>query len=227
MHAAADAKTYRVGDPIRLDLQLKNTSKKPYMLVDPRMPSGWYPTMAFGVRLTRDNKPLLQIQPSDFYQGSYSGPPGFKTLPPGKSFHNSICLQHWLDWQLNLPLPEGNYELAIAFDSNKFAGMQATGVELAHRWDAKPITFTVRGAMRTDAIEILKLVGEKAGEKYIQSDLISPNAARRNWARSTIWEYGDSRLRPYLEKIESEHKAIYGEDRSDLDRLSPVESHRN
>lgn len=224
---SVDSKTYRLGDPIRLDLVLSNTSQRPYKVVNPRLPSGWYPTMAFGVKLVRNRNTVLEIEPSEFYVGSYSGPPGFETLAPGRAFRNSICLQGWLDWQLNLPLTEGDYELSIAFDSSKYAAIRAKGVELLHRWDAKPIQFSIRGPARTDAVEILKLAGQLAGEKHIETDLVSENPARRNWAWDTIRRYGDSRLGDYLEKLVADHEEIYGRDsRHSTDRLRPYSQQR-
>jgi hypothetical protein len=121
-----------------------------------------------------------------------------------------------------LPLAEGDYELTVAFDSRKFAGMHPKGIELALRWDAKPVRFAIRGAARTDPVEILKVAGQKANEKYIETDLISENAARRGFAWQTIWDYGDSRLREYLEKSRTDHAAFYLNDRADFNnRLRP------
>jgi hypothetical protein len=198
LRASVDSQTYRIGDPIRLELELKNDSTSVYELVMPEMPSGWYPTMAFGVRLIRGNQVVRHFEPSDFYVGSYSGPPPFKSFAPGATFHSDICLQHFvLDTS---PLPEGDYQLELAFDSAAFAGIQPTGSEFACRFDAKPIVFSIRGAARTDPEEILRLIGDKVGLQSIVDDITSSDPERRPRAWIAIWAYGDSRLSPFLRK---------------------------
>lgn len=204
LSAAVDSEKYRTGDPIRLDLKLTNTSRTPYATVLPRLPSGWYPTMAYGIRLRRDGKVVLDLAPSGVYVGSYSGPPRFETLPPGETFSGSICLQHFLRPQVDLPLPEGEYELTVSFDSSRFPGIKPVGAQVVHEWEAKPVRFTVKGAAREDAAEILRVVGEKTGLKWIETDLTSPQYERRTRAWLAVFNYGDSRLEGIVARIERE-----------------------
>jgi hypothetical protein len=203
--ASVDAKEYRIGDPIRLDLQMVNHSKKPYSVVMPELPSGWWPTMAYGIRLKRGSEILLDLAPTDFYLGSYSGPPGFQTLAPEEAFRDSICLQYFLHGDISRPLPAGDYELAVAFDSSKFAGIRPQGVQLVHRWDAKPIQFTIKGEARMNPTEILRSIGEKTKLRWLESDLISPQSSRRERAWRAVFQYGDSRLEEFVAKIEKDH----------------------
>jgi len=49
--ATLDAKTYRVGDPIRLHLELMNNTTNSYELIMPELYSGGIDTMAYGIRL--------------------------------------------------------------------------------------------------------------------------------------------------------------------------------
>jgi hypothetical protein len=205
LSASVDAEEYRTGDPIRLDLKLTNASRTPYATVVPRLPSGWYPTMAYGIRLSWDKKVILDLAPSDYYIGSYSGPPKFETLPPGETFRSSVCLQHFLRPQVDLPLPEGEYELTVSFDSAKFPGIKPGGVQLVHEWEANPVRFTVKGPARKDAAEILRVVGEKTGLKWIETDLTSPQHERRTRAWLAVFNYGDSRLAEMVAKIETKH----------------------
>ncbi len=203
--AAVDAAEYRVGDPIRLELRLANRSERPYSVVRPKLPSGWWPTMAYGIRLYRGETPVLDLAPSDFYQGSYSGPPKFETLAPSEEFVGAICLQHFVGFKIGLPLAEGQYELKVTFDSSKFHGIMAKGVQLIGQWQAKPVTFVVKGPMRKDPADVLRLVGEKTGLRWIESDLTSPQLDRRTRAWQAVFGYGDSRLEPLIKKIEVEH----------------------
>jgi hypothetical protein len=198
LRASVDSRTYRVGDPIRLELELKNDSTSVYALVMPEMPSPWYPTMAFGVRLTRGNQVIWNSKPSDFYVGSYSGPPPFKSFGPGAVFHSKVCLQHFVGD--TSPLPEGDYQLDLAFDSAAFAMIQPKGSEFACRFDAKPVAFSIRGGARTDPEEILNLIGDKVGLQSIVDDITSSDPERRPRAWFAIWAYGDSRLSPFLRK---------------------------
>lgn len=220
--ATVDAATYRVGDPIQLQLTLTNHGAKPVAVVMPRLPSGWWPTMAYGIRLQRGNTVLFDLAPSDFYEGSYSGPPNFETLAPGASFHSTICLQHWLDYRLDMPLPEGDYQLTLTFDSSKFAGIRASGVQLLHRWTAPPVSFSVRGEARTDPDDLLAMVATKTGIKFLREDLISSNLQRYEPAWRTVLQYGDSRLAPLVNKIEAELR-LQHRNQSYINGLRPYE----
>ncbi|HEV2970843.1 MAG TPA: hypothetical protein VGY55_12805 [Pirellulales bacterium] len=155
--------------------------------------------MAFGIRLTRGKSGVANLEPSDFYIGSYSGPPDFQTLAPGESFKSDICLQYFLPQGRKLPLPEGDYQLWIAFDSTKFAGVNPKGTEIACRFDANPIAFSIKGAARTDPEELLRLIGEKVGLNSLRVDLASSNRAEQDQAWQAVVKYGDSRLVPFLQ----------------------------
>jgi hypothetical protein len=225
LRAAVDSSTYRVGDPIRLELELKNNSNRPYRVINPAT-GPWKSTVGFGIWLTRGKTAVISSEPAPLYLGSYMGPV-FTTLAPGRAFRDHICLQRWLCQSFDRPLAEGTYELAIAFDSTKIPLIEAKRAGLTHRWNAKPVAFTIRGPMRTDPDDILRIVGEKAGLKWLQTDLFSRQATRREIAWAAIREFGDSRLKPYLEKTESQHKDIYGKNPPDLRELPTVEFHRN
>lgn len=199
-----DAKSYRIGDPMRMDISLKNGSKQPYRLILPHVPSPWWPTMAYGVRLERvmeQPKVMLDMAPSGFYLGSYSGAPPFETLPPGQTFRDSICLQHWLRGKKVWPLPEGEYALAISFDSSKFPGVNPKGIEVVHWWSAPAAKFTVAGAARRDPKELLRIIGEKNSMPWLSTDLTSRRRSRKAAAWGAVREYGDSRLTPLLRTL--------------------------
>ena len=204
LSAEVDASEYRVGDPVRLTLRMRNTSDRPQRLYLPFVPSGWYPTMAYGVRLTRDRNPLIDLAASDYYVGSYSGPPDWHVLAPGETFEDSVCFQHWLQHVIDLPLPEGAYELTVTFDPSRFAGIRRNGGGSLHPWEAAPVRFRIRGAPRRDPGEILKLVAQKAGLKWLHEDLHGERSDRRDVVWRAIHEYGDSRLRPFLEEFEKD-----------------------
>jgi hypothetical protein len=155
--------------------------------------------MAFGFRLMRGTNVLVDWEPTDLYKGSYSGPPGFKTFKPGACFKSDICLQHFVPYGAKLPLPEGDYRLAIAFDSSKFSGIDPKGAEITCRFDANPVTFSIKGDARTDPEELLRLIGEKAGLKSLRMDLASSNRAEQDRAWQAVVKYGDSRLVLFLQ----------------------------
>ncbi|MHB1155489.1 MAG: HEAT repeat domain-containing protein [Phycisphaerales bacterium] len=203
--AELDANTFAVGEPIRLDLILTNTGQSPVSVPPPHLPSGWWSTMAYGVQLKRNDVVLLELAPSDFYSGSYAGPPRFETLASDEPFRSSVCLQSWLRPLITTPLPEGDYQLQITFDSAKFPGIKAKGIHLTPRWQAPVIRFIIRGEPIIDAREMLALIAKKAGKKYLLDDLASPQPARREPAWRAIFEYGDSRLMSFVQKFESEH----------------------
>jgi hypothetical protein len=147
----------------------------------------------------------LDLAASDAYAGSYGGPPPFRTLEPGAATEGSVCLQYFLRPLIDLPLPEGDYELRLRFDSREFAGIRPAGVQRTHAWDAEPVRFSVRGAPRRDPSEILEVIGDKAGLKWLRSDLISPRSDRRDAAWQAVYQYGDSRLVPLMERIDKEY----------------------
>ena len=204
LRAKVDSKEYRVGDPIRLELEMENHSKSPCSLVLPNLPSGWRPTMGYGIRLKRGEVALIDLKPSGDYRGSYSGPPSFRTLAPGEVFRSAICLQHFL-YQVDRPLPEGEYELTVAFDSSQFPGIRPQGVQWVHRWDASPLHFSIKGEALQDPAALLNLIGKMAGLRWIEQDLTSPQPERREPAWRAVFNYGDSRLSPLVEKIKTEH----------------------
>ena len=102
----------------------------------------------------------------------------------------------------------------------------AKGVQLIGQWQAKPVTFVVKGPMRKDPADVLRLVGEKTGLRWIESDLTSPQLDRRTRAWQAVFGYGDSRLEPLIKKIEVEHpeKSYHYLSAKDL---SPYESRCN
>jgi len=202
-----DSPTYRPGDPIGLDIVLKNTSNMPFKIIFPYAVWGWPPTMSWGIRLTRtgrDPSVVLDIKPSGFYLGSYGGPPEFKTLHPKKDFNDSICLQYWLRHQRIWPLSEGTYEIALAFDSLQFPGIKAEDLQKTGLLTAPPIRFKVSGDVRKDPEELLALIGKKTNKRSLRSDLTSRRNAIKEEAWWIVYEYGDARLTPLLEKI-AEH----------------------
>ncbi|CAN5394682.1 hypothetical protein BH10PLA1_BH10PLA1_08150 [soil metagenome] len=195
---SVDHPTYRVGDPITLRLELKNSGKRPVQAIPPNTPSNWNSIMGYGVKLARDGKTVLFFPPSDFYEGSYGGPPRFEVLGPGASFADLTSLQYWLSGYVDLPLREGTYEMQITFDSAKFSGIRATGSEVLHRWAAPPISFIVKGPARQDPQELLGLIAATTGDKFLVAHLSSPNRERRDRAWQSTRQYGDSRLDPFL-----------------------------
>jgi HEAT repeats len=194
LQISVDQSTFRVGDPIRLDLKFTNKSDMPYRVVLPKPPSGWVPTMAYGIRLVRDEEILLNIEPSEHYIGSYSGPPPFETLGPKRDFRSSVCLQYFLRRNAKQTLKDGHYKLDVTYNSAKYAGIHAKNTELIGSWQGKPITFEIKGQERTDPKEILQLIAEKTELPYLAEDLKSPIFARRERAMRAIFPYGDLRL---------------------------------
>jgi hypothetical protein len=222
--ASLGAAEFRTGDPIRLTLTLANDGKLPASVILPGPPNGWMPTMAYGIRLKRGEEVLMDLPPSDFYLGSYSGPPAFTTLAPGGNFHSQICLQYWLERLFDLPLKEGDYELSIVFDPSKFAGMRPpTGVQLLTRMEVPPVKFTIIGEPRKEPAEVLAAIAQLAEHKFLFPDLTSENPERHDPAWSLVREYGDSRLAPFLKEIETAQPArkptFFGSD-----SLRPFES---
>jgi hypothetical protein len=204
---AVDSESYRPGDPIRLDIVFRNTSTKPFEIVLPDVPSRWHPTMGWGVKLNRLGKnpiSLIDIEPSGFYEGSYSGPPNFRVFEPREYFLVSICLQYWLDSHRIWPLSEGTYELALSFDSSQFLGIKPKGPQRTGLWKSPAIHFDVAGEVRKDPESLLNLVGTKTNRKWLRTDLTSRRTARRMSAWLIVFEYGDSRLLPLLEKLAGE-----------------------
>ena len=201
LSVALNVMVHRMGDPIRIDLEFTNRSDRPCSVVMPGIPSGWWPTMGFGVRLERlDNNPivLIDLAPSGFYQGSYSGPPSFKILAPAEVFRSSFCLQTWLAGQRVWPLANGAYRLTVSFDSTQFPGITANQHDLLGSWSAKPVEFEIMGAPRRDPEEVLRIVGELVGLPWILTDLTSRRTDRREAAWWAVSVYGDARLTPIL-----------------------------
>jgi len=196
LQIAVDSLKVRFHDPIRLDLTFKNKSDKPYKVVLPKPPSGWMPTMAYGIHLARGEELLVNLEPSDYYLGSYFGPPPFEVLAPHQEFRSSVCLQYFLDRQIKKkPLSEGTYEFKLTFDPGKYAGIHPQGAEIVHRWDADPIKFMIAGEERTDTKEILDVIAHKSGLPFFKNDLFSPNYQRREPAEHILYQYADKRLR--------------------------------
>lgn len=198
---ALDAKTYRVGDPIAVEFSLQNKSTP--MRTIPPVTSGWWPTMAYGIHLTRLGDPsdaLIATEPTDFYQGSYSGPPHFQTLRAGETFTRTGCLHDWMGWQNRKlwPLAAGAYRLSIVFDNARFAHVHPMPGEIVHRWESTPVEFVVEGAPRTDPRELLKLIAEKSKLKWLDTDLDSKNRERSDPAWYALKVWGDDRLTPAL-----------------------------
>lgn len=202
---ALDAKTYRVGDPIAVDFSLENKSDLPMRTIPP-VTSGWWQTMAYGIHLARRGDPdeiLIEMEPTDFYVGSYSGPPRFQTLRIGETLNRRDCLHDWLDWMYRRhppkwPLTPGSYRLSIVFDNAQFAAVRPKPGEIVHRWEAPPIEFVVEGPPRTDTQELLKLIAEKSKNKWLDTDMDSENWERKNPAWHAIRTWGDDRLTPVL-----------------------------
>jgi len=223
--ASVDAPEYRVGDPIRLTLRMRNNSDRPCRLYLPFVPAHMYGTMAYGVRLTRDGKRVVDLPTSNQSERwGYRGPPDWEVLLPGESFEDSTCLQAWLERVVDLPLAEGEYVLSISFDPSEYAGMPANAWGLLHRWDAAPVKFRVRGPAREDPIEMLEVIAQKAGLEWLHEDLHGQRTDRRDVAWRAIHAYGDARLRPFLEEFEKEHPEKRYHD-SRPAKLRPFERH--
>jgi hypothetical protein len=204
--ALVDAGIYRIGDPIRLSLAMENRSKSPQSIILPKIAGRqllW--PMQYGINLSRNGIQILDLEPSSFYLGSYAGPPPFETLKPGEVYRDAVCLQYWLQGKIDVPLSEGEYRLKVVFDPSQFPGIKAGNSQALHRWDSRETLFTIKGEAREDPEEIIRVAAEKTGLKWLESDLISPRNERRERAWLAIYEYGDSRLRAYLEKIETKH----------------------
>jgi hypothetical protein len=204
---SVDSREYRMGDPIRLNISMRNRSGKPYSIIRPRLPSGWWPTMAYGIQLKRFEKHpevIINIAPSGSYQGSYGGPPRFENLEPGREFQDSICLQYFLHGQKVWPLSDGSYKLTIFFDPSKFPQIKPKETEFIHKWTAPTIVFEIKGKPRSDPKELLRIIGEKTGLKWLKTDLTSRRADRRKIAWTAVYEYGDSRLTPLIDEIINE-----------------------
>ena len=191
---AVDSETFRLHDPIRLDLILVNHSDKPYRVILPRAPSGWMPTMAYGICLTNGEKTVVEIEPSDFYIGSYSGPPQFETLEPHAEFQSSVCLQEFLRGRIKGIWPEGYYKFKLTFDSGKYAGISPKAEELTGSWTAEPTEFKIEGPERTDPKEIFDLIAKKSGQPFLRWDLTSRDYERRERSRRTLFMYSDKRI---------------------------------
>ena len=144
--------------------------------------------------------PVLDITPSGFYVGSYAGPPVFRCLHPMEAFHHSVCLQGWLRHQRVFPLPPGTYALTISFDSSQFPGIRPVGPERTGLWTSPTVTFTVSGSARTDPVDLLDLIAQKVNKRWLRTDLTSRRSDRREEAWTVVYEYGDTRLVPLLEK---------------------------
>lgn len=216
---ALDTNAYRYGDPVGIDLIMRNPSSKPMRTIPP-VQSGWWPTMAYGFRLERlgdKTEVLLDHAPSDSYRGSYSGPPGFQTLRAGEEFRKRRCLHTWLRWanskiKRQWPLAEGTYRLTITFDNTKFAGVSSGKGEVLHRWQAAPVVFTIKGLARTVPDNVLKMLSEKSGQRWLKEDLVSKRSDRRDAAWLTIHRWGDTRLETYLSGLPtySKYKRQWG-----------------
>lgn len=191
LQIAVDTDVYRYRDPIRLELTFINHSEKPYRVVLPRAPSRW---MAYGIRFSRGDIDLLNIEPSDRYEGSYAGPPAFETLEPRSTFCSSTCLQYSLRQYNDPPLPEGEYKLTLVFDSGKFAAIRPKGPELVYAWKATPIQFSVKGEERTDPNEVFQIMAEKSGLPYIKSDFTNPPYPPRDRATAAMRIWADKRI---------------------------------
>jgi hypothetical protein len=202
LEANTDSQSYRPGEPIRLDISFSNKSDQPYRVVLPYLPSRWWGTMAYGIYLKRIKQQpavILSKDPSADYMGSYSGPPGFSTLSPHEIFKDSISFDYWIVGSKIWPLPEGEYELTIAFDSSKFAFIKASKPELLGLWTTKPIRFSVSGKPLTKPDELLGAIGIKTGMPWLRTDLTSRRGDRKDEAWRCLHEYGDSRLQPFLQ----------------------------
>lgn len=223
---ALDAKNYRVGDPIAVEFSLQNKSTP--MRTIPPVTSGWWPTMAYGIHLTRLGDPsdaLIATEPTDFYRGSYSGPPQFQTLRAGETFTRTGCLHDWMRWQNRKlwPLAAGSYRLSVVFDNARFAHVRPMPGEIVHRWESAPVEFVVEGAPRTDPQELLKLIAEKSKLKWLDTDLDSKNRERRDRAWYALKVWGDGRLTPALNgrKSYNEYKRNWPLPRFDFGASKP------
>ncbi len=148
-----NAKSYLVGKDIRLQIHFQNASPRHYRVVLPRPPSGWHPTMAYGVFLKRVSEPtldLINVPPSDFYVGSYSGPPSFESLAAKAQFRHEISLPAWLKHHNIWPLAPGRYEFRLEFEPRQYPGIKAQGVRILGHWKSEPVTFTVEADQKQD-----------------------------------------------------------------------------
>lgn len=191
-------------DPLQVEVEVKNAGKQPVMLILPTLPSGWYPTMAWGIVLRQAGwfgKTLLDQPASGYYLGSYGGPPPFELLAPGAVVRKRVCLLAWLWIKLKEPLPPGDYTLELTFDASQFPAVHASGNERLGVLQAQAAPFTIAGQRHDDPDYLFKAIGELTDSKWLRADLSSRRQDRRERAWSILAEYGDSRLQSVIDPL--------------------------
>jgi hypothetical protein len=111
-------------------------------------------------------------------------------------------LQNWL-WGkvVKLPMAAGEYQLAVMYDPALERGVTGGGVRMLHRWESPAVRFTVRGDALSDPEEVLKVVEQNSGVKFLLPDAMDEaHTDRQVRAWSVLRAFGDSRLIPLFEK---------------------------
>ena len=170
LRVAVDSKTYRLKDPIRIDVTLKNISEKPYRVMEPCLNDAGLPKALMLVRIMRDNKLLFETDPNGYRSGSFHFLPSTKVIAPSKQFHSSTCLQSVLGSRVQLA--EGDYELELTFVPENYHSKPSDG-EVLGPWKSNQVQFTIKGEARTDPKEILDLIAQKSELKFLRRDLSS------------------------------------------------------
>jgi hypothetical protein len=216
LRLAVDAEQYRVGDPIALEAIVQNHGTQPYLLVLPVLRNG---QTGFGVRLTMGSTVLLNSPTTGVAPQFSPGFHPFTSLAPGSVFHSSTCFQDFILGSIDLPLAEGHYSLVLTFDPSGYQDVFIKGERLLVRMQSQPVQFSVKGPPRTDAHEILELIGTKARIPHLERDLIA-EGEQRDAAWHAVRDWGDSRLEPYLEHFINDHPDI-ALDKRDATDLRP------
>ncbi len=194
-------KHLRVGDPIRLDVELRNNSSKPFKIVKPFF--DLCPWSVDFVQTEFRKQTLFRGELKGMSEGSYFGPPPFDILLPGQSFKNSTCLQNWLPFHRKPGWPPGVgvYELSLGFDSSKYGGIKAERGARRGKWTSNRVRFSVCGEVRRDPDDVLDAVVRASGNRWLKSDLLSRRGGRREKAWYQLTLYGDDRLLHALKKL--------------------------
>ena len=200
-----DSGTYRPGDPIRMDLMLKNKSKRPYKTIIPESVLHYQDVWEYNFeRIGKNPSVLIKGNIGGRGENTVSpGPAQYTVLGPDKETKSSVCLQYHVPLYWNIwPLEAGSYKVTLTLDTTKYPGETSTIKPHIHgRWTAPSAFFKVSGTIRKDPEELLALIAEKTGKKWLKSDLTSPNPEREKEAWLIINAYGDKRLLPLLEKL--------------------------
>jgi hypothetical protein len=204
LRLTVDGDEYRVGDPIRIEVELRNRGNATYSLVLPDLRRG---PAGFGIRLTRGPSILLDSSPAWVFPQIAPIEHPFVTVLPKAAFHSETCFQNFSSGSLDQPLAEGQYTLTLVFDPSFFQDVYVKGERLLVRMQSEPVHFRIKGPARTDPHEILQLVDQKARIPHLEANLISQGQEQDD-AWNALLEWGDSRLQPFLEHLAREHSEI-------------------